>query len=156
MSDTLGKKWPPFGLFELFSPLPHVECVARLVAITRDASSPLEGSVRERYFRVCWRYQPVGLSRVRNSFQPYLFGRFRGLDGGTIIRCHFTLHPIVIWALAITGCVGIAGVAIAHDWRFTSVPLMGLILASAGSAVSWVEREFIMYRLGAAINARRL
>jgi hypothetical protein len=135
----------------LFSPLPRAECVARIAAIARNESSPLIGSVKEKYFRVGWRYQPLCGLRFRNSFKPYLFGKVREFDGGTMIRCHFTLDPLVL----VFTCFFAFGAAVAvmamHDWTFISALLFILVF---GSAVSWGERELIMGRLAAAINAR--
>jgi hypothetical protein len=154
MSDTIAKKRPPFGLFELFSPFPRAECVTRLAAITRLESSPLVGPVKKKYFRVCLRYQSFDGVRARNSFQPQLFGMLRDGDGGTIIRCYFALHPMVMGIL-VFWCCGVALAAImAHDWRILAILLIALILAFVGSAVAWGERELIMYWLGASIGAR--
>lgn len=154
MSNTIAKKWPTVGFFDLFSPLPPAECVARLNAITRYEPSPIEGSVKKDNFRICLRYQPWGGVQARNSFQPYLSGKLRDLDGGTIIHCHFTLHPLVIGLLVFMCCFAVVVVIMSHDWRFISILLVPIIFVSVGSAVSWTERELIMSRLGSAINAR--
>jgi hypothetical protein len=131
--------------------LSRSECAARIAAITRYGSSPLIGSVKEKYFRVGWRYQPWSGLHTRNSFKPYLFGKFREFAGGTIIRCHFSLHPLVL----VFTCFFAVGAAVAaivgHDLSFISVLVLLLVL---GSAVSWGERELIIDRLAAAINAR--
>ena len=147
MSDPIAKKCPPLGFFDLFSSLPPAECVARLKAITKYEQSHLEGSVKKDNFRICLRYPPWGVVQARNSFQPYLSGKLRDLDGGTIIHCHFTPHPLVIGFLIFMCCFAVVVMIMSPDWRFISIPLIALIFVSIGYAASWTERELIMSRL---------
>ena len=135
----------------LFSPLGRAECVARIAATTRYETSDLVGSVQHGYFRVGWRYQPSRGLNVRNSFKPYLFGKLRDFDGGTIIRCHFTLDRLVLAVTCLFALGAAAAAIVAHNWSFVAVLLFLLVF---GSAISWGERELIMDRLASAINAR--
>lgn len=148
MSDASAKKRPPLGLFELFRPF-RAPCVKRLAAITRLESSPLAGPVKEKYFRVRLRYQPFNGVRVRNSFQPQLFGRLRDGSGGTVIRCYFTLHPMVMGILVFWCCAAAVAAVMAHNWSILAILLFPLMLVFAGAAVSWGERELIMQWVGA-------
>src|SRR5215467_10106736 len=95
MSEAISKSSLLFGPFKLFSPLSPSEGVARLQA------SPLQGTVKETYFRLCRRRQDVFEPVFRTSFKPFLFARIQESGSGTLMRCHFTLHPLALVALAL-------------------------------------------------------
>jgi hypothetical protein len=138
-----------FGQFTLISPLTVADCASRLMATTRNESLSLFGSAKENHFRVAWRYQPT-MVRVRNSFKPYLFGKLQSFDGGTRVRCHFTLHPLVMGVLIWIACMGGVGVVMLHNW---SLVLFPLVIVLAGVALSWAERELLVHDVANAINA---
>jgi hypothetical protein len=138
-----------FGQFTLISPLTVAECASRLMATTRDERSSLFGAAKENYFRVAWRYQPT-VVRVRNSFRPYLFGKLESFDGGTLVRCHFTLHPLVMAVLLWIAGMGGVGVIMLHNWILVLFPR---VIVLAGVALSWGERELLVHDVATAINA---
>jgi hypothetical protein len=150
MSELIPKQKLAFGQFTLVSPLTPAECVSRLAAKIRNERSSLSGSAKNNYFRVAWRYQPT-MVRVRNSFTPYLFGKLEGFDGGTAVRCHFTLHPLVMGILIGVVCMGAIAVVMLHDWTFIAMVFLILL---AGLGLSWGERELLVYDVATAINAR--
>ena len=150
MLDLIPKQKLLLGQFRLVSPLTPAECASRLRATMGNEKTSLFGSVGRDYFRIAWRYQP-GMVHVRNSFRPYLFGRLQAFDGGTIVRCHFTLHPLILGLLIFILCMGGVAVVALQNWTFVVFPLLLLL---AGFAVSWGERELIVFDVAAAINAR--
>jgi hypothetical protein len=150
MLELIPKRKLAFGQFTLVSPLTPAECISRLTAMIQNERSSLSGSAKKNYFRVAWRYQPT-VVRVRNSFAPYLFGKLEGFDGGTAVRCHFTLHPLVLGFSIGFACMGAIPVVMAHDWTFIA---MLFLLLLAGLGVSWGERELLVYDVATAINAR--
>src|SRR5262249_17767789 len=139
-----------FGQFTLASPLTPAECASRLAGAMRRPNSTLLGSAREGRFRVAWRYS-FGAINVRNSFRPYLFGRMLGWTGGTLIRCHFTFHPVVIGAFLWVLLMGTVAAITAHIWTFVLVPFVILLV---GSGISWGERELLVQDVMSALNAR--
>jgi hypothetical protein len=149
MFDLVSKQQLLFRPFALVSPLTPAECVSRLRAATSQTSS-LDGSVKVNSFRVTWRYQP-SIVYVRNSFWPYLFGRFQPSESGTIIRCHFTLHPAVLAIVAFVACMGAGSAAVLPDWSFV---LFLLLIVFAGTVLSWGERELLVHDVASALNAR--
>jgi hypothetical protein len=152
MADLIAipKQRLAFGQFTLVSSLTAAECTSRLAAMIRNPRSSLSGSARENRFRVAWRYQPTAV-HVRNSFKPYLFGKLQSIDDGTIVRCHFTLHPLVIGLLILVLCMGGIGVVMLHNWTLVLMPLVILL---AGVSLSWGERELLVYDVASALNAR--
>jgi hypothetical protein len=149
MGDLIPKQKLAFGKFTLVSTLTPAECASRLAAIIQNPAASLFGSAREKCFRVRWRYQP-SVVHVRNSFRPYLFGKLQGFDGGTLVRCHFTLHPLVIGLLIYMACMGSLALVTFHNWTFILVPFVVLL---TGIGVSWGERELLVYDVATAINA---
>jgi hypothetical protein len=149
MADLIPKQRLAFGQFILVSPLTSAECTSRLAAMIQSPKSALFGSARVNRFRVAWRYKPT-LIRARNSFKPYLFGRLQGFNGGTIVRCHFTFHPLVIGFLIYMAFMGVLAVVMLHNWTFVLVPLVILLV---GLGVSWGERELLVCDVASAINA---
>jgi hypothetical protein len=137
MPELLPKQKLAFGQFTLVSPLTPAECVSRLTAMIRKEGSSLSGSAKKNCFRIAWRYQPT-MVRVRNSFTPYL------------IRCHFTLHPMVMGILIGVACMGVIAAVMLHDWMLISMVFLILL---AGLGFSWGERELLVYDVATAINA---
>jgi hypothetical protein len=150
MADLIPKQRLAFGQFTLVSPLTPAECASRLAAMIQSPRSSLFGSTREKCFRVSWRYQPA-VVHLRNSFKPYLFGKLQGFNGGTIVRCHFTMHPLVIGLLIYLACMGALVVVMLHIWTFVLVPLVILL---TGIGLSWGERELLVWDVANAINAQ--
>jgi hypothetical protein len=70
-----------------------------------------------------------------------------------MIRCHFALDPLVLVFTCFFAVGAAAAAIVMHDWTFISALLFILVF---GSTVSWGERELIMGRLAAAINAHPL
>jgi hypothetical protein len=70
---------------------------------------------------------------------------------GTMIRYHFTLEPLVLVFTCFFAVGAAVAVMVMHDLTFILALLFILVF---GSAVSWGERDLIMGRLAAAINAR--
>jgi hypothetical protein len=149
MPELIPKQKLAFGQFTLVSPLTPGECISRLTAMIRMEGSSLSGSAKKNCFRVAWRYQPT-MVRIRNSFAPYLFGKLEGFDGGTAIRCHFTLHPMVMGILIGVACMGVIAAVMLHDWMLISMVFLILL---AGLGFSWGERELLVYDVATAINA---
>ncbi len=150
MLVSIPKQKLAFGPFTLVSTLTPAECGSRLEAAIRNERSSLWGSANERSFRVAWRYQP-GAVYARNSFKPYLFGRFQSTGRGTVVRCHFTLHPLVLALLVFIACIGAAAVVALHTWTFVVAPVA---IVTLGVVVSWGERELLLYDVASAINGR--
>jgi len=94
---------------------------------------------------------PARSGQSGNSFKPYLFGRLFHSSGGTIVRCHFTFHPIVMGAFLWILCMGIVAAITVHVWTFVLVPLVILLV---GSGISWGERELLVQDVASALNAR--
>src|SRR5262249_22953827 len=134
----------------LVSPFTPAECVSRLTAMIQNERSSLSGFAKKNYFRVAWRHQPT-MVRVRNSFTPCLFGKLEGFDGGTAVRCHFTLDPLVMVILIGVAGMGVIAAVMLHDWTFISIVLLMLLV---GLGLSWGERELLVYDVANAINAR--
>ena len=150
MAGLIPKQRLAFGRFTLLSPLSPAECASRLLGAMRRPSPTLLGSADEKRFRVGWRY-PLAAVRVRHSFKPYLFGRLFHSSGGTIVRCHFTFHPIVMGAFLWILCMGIVAAITVRVWTFVLVPLVILLV---GSGISWGERELLVQDVASALNAR--
>ncbi len=165
---------------ELFSPLPPIECAARLASAIdceRSAlisfssifgSKPIAGKVTETSLRLRKR---IG---YRNSFQNFLTATMRPEGTGTVISGEFAMHPIVrvfmtIWfggviligGTMFIGTIGgfLFGLAPHGDnaWIGVVVPplmlLFGFALVRFGSYLARDEARFITDFLLQVLNA---
>jgi hypothetical protein len=120
-----------------------------LGAICRSNLGELEGWVDADGFR-------LGLRRrgYRNSFAPYIRGEMRDAPGGTTIRCHFTMHPIVVALCCIWCVVSIIGASVAGAMvSGLKFQLLFVLLVFTGVVVSASERDYLLDQLKYTIGA---
>jgi hypothetical protein len=71
-------------------------------------------------------------------------------DDGTIVRCHFSFHPVIIGLMLYVACMSALAVVMLHNWTFVLAPLVILLV---GVGISWGERELLVSDVANAINA---
>jgi hypothetical protein len=137
---------------DLVSPFPRTECVRRLRERVGWRSS-VAGHVGDVMFRL------HKVIRYRNSFQTYMVGNMVDDQEGTLIRCRFGPHPLVI-GFMIFWFVGFSLIGLrmlvngSSDVRFV---FFLLVMAGAfvlGRAVARNEKDFLTEFLQEVLEAR--
>jgi hypothetical protein len=152
-------------VLDLISPLPRVECVARLrskVGTAWDGSTVI-GSVNENSFRLRKRIF------YRNSFQASLSGKLIDDNGQTRVHGRVGLHPFVtaflsVWiGIVLIGCMWmieslVSGAIPANRWPQAAIPFLmlvgGVAILKVGQFLSRDEADFLIDFVRRTLDAR--
>ena len=159
---------------ELLSPLPLQECLERLKAAIDSPPAlfgrwPVVGRVRGSALHARRRV------RYANHFQTRLSAELEEQDGGTLIRCRFSIHPAVavftaLWfgaAILIGGMIFFGSLAVLADasdgagsgtWFGLGIPVMllafGAGVVALGRYLARGERDVLLAFLRETLRAQ--